>query len=131
MYTHYRTRKQTGSRYAAVLVALVLLICVSAGLGQDIAPASVSKGELEKNSDFRTETIKIDGGAELITIFAKQSNFSAASGLSTSEMPLVSILKDTLGDDRAENDRLRFVWMLTYTRPSFWQRTAAFVPFLY
>jgi len=46
-------------------------------------------------------------------------------------MPLVSVLRDTLGDDKPENDRLRLVWMLTYTRPTFSQRMASIVPFLY
>ncbi|HEX8685478.1 MAG TPA: hypothetical protein VF654_03225, partial [Pyrinomonadaceae bacterium] len=47
------------------------------------------------------------------------------------EVPLVSILRDTLGDADPENDRLRYVWMLTYTRPSALQRVASAVPFLY
>ena len=53
-----------------------------------------------------------------------------ANGKDT-ELPLVSILRDTLGDTVPENDRLRYVWMLTFTRPSFGQKLAASVPFLY
>lgn len=44
---------------------------------------------------------------------------------------MVSILRDTLGDLNSENDRLRYVWPLTYTRPSFTQRLSGAVPFLY
>jgi hypothetical protein len=43
----------------------------------------------------------------------------------------VSILRDTLGDINSENDRLRFVWPLTYTRPTVKQRLAAAIPFFY
>lgn len=32
---------------------------------------------------------------------------------------------------KKENDRLRHVWLLTYTEPSFMQKASAFVPFLY
>ncbi|HVG39607.1 MAG TPA: hypothetical protein VM870_09970 [Pyrinomonadaceae bacterium] len=49
----------------------------------------------------------------------------------TVETPLVSVLRDTLGDDVPENDRLRYVWMLTYTRPTLKQQAAASVPFFY
>ena len=81
--------------------------------------------EPRSDSDFRIETIHVAGGAELITIFADRGDVKAE------EMPLVSILRDTLGDELRENDRLRYVWMLTYTQPSFWQKATAFVPFLY
>jgi hypothetical protein len=46
-------------------------------------------------------------------------------------VPLVSILRDTLGDNNAENNRLRYVWPLTYTRPTTKQRLAAAIPFFY
>jgi hypothetical protein len=41
------------------------------------------------------------------------------------------VLRDTLGDDSVENDRLRYVWMLTYTQPSLAKRLAAATPFFY
>jgi hypothetical protein len=46
-------------------------------------------------------------------------------------VPLVSVLRDTLGDLNSENDRLRYLWPLTYTRPSLKQRLAGTIPFLY
>lgn len=81
-----------------------------------------------QTDDFRVETVPVAGGAEIITIFARHSNTAAGE---SSEMPLVSVLRDTLGDSRKENDRLRSLWMLTYTDPSFMQKASAFVPFLY
>lgn len=74
---------------------------------------------------FRIERIPIDGGAELLTIFGR------LDGASTPEAPLISVVRDTLGDSEAENDRLRYVWMLTYAKPSWRQRVAAAIPFFY
>ncbi|HJP91032.1 MAG TPA: hypothetical protein VJ875_03700, partial [Pyrinomonadaceae bacterium] len=75
------------------------------------------------------ERIQVPGGAELITVHAK------LAGLESNEndkwIPLVSILRDTLGDDNPENNRLRYVWPLTYTRPTIKQRLAAAIPFFY
>ncbi|HEX5705916.1 MAG TPA: hypothetical protein VFX96_01370 [Pyrinomonadaceae bacterium] len=96
---------------------------------------------------FRLETIPVGGGAELLTIFGRLDGLpredapaganESATGASqkvagaNEEVPLVSILRDTLGDDNPENDRLRYVWMMSYTRPSALQRVASVVPFLY
>ena len=78
---------------------------------------------------LRLERIEVPGGAELITVHAK------LSGLESTEndkwIPLVSILRDTLGDNNPENNRLRYVWPLTYTRPTIKQRLAASIPFFY
>ncbi|MGI8468891.1 MAG: hypothetical protein ACR2N3_10600 [Pyrinomonadaceae bacterium] len=80
--------------------------------------------------DFRVEKFPVAGGAEIVTIFAKIQRLVEGKNL-TDEVPLVSVLRDTLGDDSAENDRLRQVWILTYTKPDFAQKFAAAVPFLY
>lgn len=46
-------------------------------------------------------------------------------------MPLFAVLRDTLSDDNSANDRLRQVWIFTYSSPSIAQRIAAGVPFFY
>jgi hypothetical protein len=78
---------------------------------------------------FRVEKLDVKGGAELITIFVKLNTDSPNNN--QQEVPLVSVLRDTLGDKIPENDRLRYVWMLTYTKPTFGQKLAAAIPFLY
>ena len=80
---------------------------------------------------FRVEKIPVQGGSELITIFAKKPYHDGPMQGPIVDIPLVSVLRDTLGDENPENDRLRYVWMLTYTRPTFTQKLSAFVPFLY
>jgi len=73
--------------------------------------------------------MEIPNGAELITIHARLEGLDQTT--SDKWVPLVSILRDNLGDSNYENDRLRYVWPLTYTRPTFKQRLAAAVPFFY
>jgi hypothetical protein len=82
-------------------------------------------------TDFRIEKVRVDGGADLLTIIARPHKAGNSADNSASEMPLVSILRDTLGDNNPENDQLRYVWMLTYANPSLGQKAAALVPFLY
>ncbi|MFN7993679.1 MAG: hypothetical protein U0Q18_08770 [Bryobacteraceae bacterium] len=69
----------------------------------------------------------VPGGAELITYFAQPP---AASGPSE-PIPLLSVLKDTLGESRPDHDRLRQVWVYSSAHPSVWQRLASGVPFYY
>jgi hypothetical protein len=79
---------------------------------------------------FRIETLPVGRDAELLTVFGSLDGLKP-EGAQDSDVPLVSVLRDTLGDRDAENDRLRYVWMLTYTRPGALQRVASAVPFLY
>lgn len=78
---------------------------------------------------LRLERVEVPGGAELITVHAKLAGIESAEN--DKWIPLVSILRDTLGDNNAENNRLRYVWPLTYTRPTMKQRLAAAIPFFY
>ena len=73
--------------------------------------------------------MEVSGGAELLTVQARLTGVDPDKD--DNWVPLVSILRDTLGDTNGENDRLRYVWPLTYTRPTLRQRFAAAIPFLY
>ena len=90
---------------------------------QSPTPATNSATEL-----FRLERTPVDGGAELITIHGKLDGIANAEN---NWVPLVTVLRDTLGDYSNENDRLRYVWPLTYTRPTLRQRVSGAVPFFY
>jgi hypothetical protein len=81
-------------------------------------------------SPFRIETIPVGRDAQLLTVFGKLDGLQEGAAR-PEEVPLVSILRDTLGDADPENDRLRHVWMLTYTRPTALQRVASAIPFVY
>ena len=81
---------------------------------------------------FRVQTRSIPGGAELLTIFGELPDASPDSAnAGTDAVPLVSILRDTLGDTDPDNDRLRYVWAHTSTQPTLLQRGAALIPFFY
>lgn len=69
------------------------------------------------------------GGAELVTVFARLND--RAAGSQNLDVPLLAVLRDSLGDDDPDNDRLRSVWILTSTRPTAWQRAASALSFGY
>ena len=118
-----------------VFVLLVSFLTPTTVLAQDTSsqhqPQQDSARPTPSSSDeiFRLERVPVDGGAELVTIHAR------LDGIETSKhsnwVPLVTVLRDTLGDTTPENDQLRYVWPLTYTRPTMRQRLSGAVPFLY
>src|SRR5665213_1471901 len=74
--------------------------------------------------DFRVERQPVPHGAELLTVFGSLPDHAG-------DVPLVSVLRDTLGDNDPNNDRLRSIWVLTSARPTILQHAAAFIPFCY
>src|SRR5829696_5494881 len=126
----FQTRRHWHLRASLVLAFLLVI----SPLTPTITRANVHSSEetdpaLALSQILRLERIEVPGGAELITVHAK------LAGLESTEndnwVPLVSILRDTLGDNIAENNRLRYVWPLTYTRPTTKQKLAAAIPFFY
>jgi hypothetical protein len=115
--------------FCSLLLAFVLFFPSGATLvmAQSAAADHPTK---ETDSDFfRLETTAVPGGAELITIHARWEGLEPSSA--PNWVPMVSVLRDTLGDADPENDRLRYVWPLSYTHPTLWQRLTSAVPFLY
>ncbi len=118
------------ARVLIFILVLSLLTPVSL-FAQDAQPQNQQPTQTgADNSElFRLERVPVAGGAELITIHARLDGIQGVEA--DNWVPLVSVLRDTLGDVSPENDRLRYVWPLTYTRPSLRQRFSAAVPFLY
>ena len=99
-----------------------------------LGQTSIGQGEVASDSSpapslFRLERVPVTGGAELITIHARMEGLKSEADQKW--VPLVTVLRDTLGDLDPENDRLRYLWPLTYTRPTIKQRVAGAIPFLY
>ena len=115
--------------YALLLVFSPLLPTISWAQGPNLRDTEENDPATALSQILRLERFEVPGGAELITVQAK------LAGLESTEndnwVPLVSILRDTLGDNLSENNRLRYVWPLTYTRPTTKQRLAAAIPFFY
>ena len=82
------------------------------------------------NPQFRLERLQIANGAELLTIFGRLDGLRTTDA-ARPEVPLISVVRDTLADTDTANDRLRYVWMLTYARPNLMKRFASAIPFLY
>jgi hypothetical protein len=139
-------RKAGGAlRFACVVSILVFASLVS--MAQEAVPVSTfewpfgpnavsetkkSDSPAKEDKKFRVEKTSVAGGSELITIFANVNGFNASeSEEPLGELPLVSFLRDTLGDDIPENDRLRYFWLLSRGDPSFARKAAASVPFLF
>jgi hypothetical protein len=118
------------------LLAFALLLALSPALHIRLAAQIIERApssSLPANQPdqlFRLERTPVASGAELLTIFGRLDGLPREK-TQLGEVPLVSILRDTLGDNDPENDCLRYVWMLTYARPTFLQRLASGVPFLY
>ena len=68
------------------------------------------------------------GTAQLLTLFCRSCERINGSD---KNVPLLSVLRDTLGDDDQRNDRVSYVWLLTYAKPSIHQRMLSAVPFFY
>lgn len=121
------TNNKLWQKKIVVSLLLALLLTLAPVFPGVKAQEATSADQLDQI--LRLERVEIKGGAELLTVHGRLSGLE--SGQNEAWVPLVSILRDTLGDDLVENDRLRYVWPLTYTRPTFKQRLAAAVPFLY
>lgn len=117
---------------ANLFLSFLLLIsplCQTISWCQTPATQSIAQEKTSRLSEIlRLEIVPVVGGSELITVHAKLDGLQSQSD---AWVPMVSILRDTLGDISSENDRLRYVWPLTYTRPTVKQRLAAAIPFLY
>src|SRR5215213_1660708 len=115
--------------FAFLLVVSPLLPTISRAQGPNHREPEETDPATALSQILRLERVEVPGGAELITVHAKLSGLESTDD--DNWVPLVSILRDTLGDDIPENNRLRYVWPLTYTRPTTRQRLAAAIPFFY
>src|ERR1041384_517832 len=115
--------------FAFLLVVSPLLHTISTAQGPNSPESKETDPVVALSQILRLERVEVPGGAELITVHARLAGIESTEN--DKWVPLVSILRDTLGDNNAENNRLRYVWPLTYTRPTVKQRLAAAIPFFY
>lgn len=94
------------------LITTLLCICIFAITG------------FAQETPFHINRQRINDKTDLLTIFGKLDS-------PKEDLPLVSVLMETLGDDDPLNDRPRYVWSLTYSSPDVMQRLAAAIPFFY
>ncbi len=106
-----------------VLYLSVCLSTVSSAVGLPSGGAAVAE-----RSFYFWQTTSVARTAELISLFCRGCDTSLAE---ETDVPLVSILRDTLGDNDPENDRIMALWVLTYVPPTVFKRALSAVPFFY
>lgn len=90
------------------------------------AVAAMAAGSQLPEPQLTLESRPVGAGAELLTVYGSVPEKSGPASV-----PLMAVLRDTLGDKNPDNDRLRYVWVLNSTRPTLLQRGAASIPFFY
>jgi len=108
--------------------ALFLIITASPSFAWR-APNPVIIPAGTQSPGLRVETTTIANGGELVVFFEKLNAQTQIGG--NSEIPLLAVLRDGMGDGDPATDRLRQVWVFTYASPSPAQRIAAGIPFFY
>lgn len=118
-------------RATGLFFAFCLVLQASKMPGGAIAPYS-------SHAPYFWSSTAVGDSAQLLTLLChgcstlpENQGFAAQTGGTGSNVPLLSVLLDNLGDSTIENDRITAVWLLSYIRPSIPQRLLAAVPFFY
>src|ERR1700733_15304687 len=114
---------RAGRSVSSIILASIIL---SSGSTRAAEPIEVVTAPTKPS--LRAETVPLESGAQLITFLERLPETRAGANGRT-ELPLLAILKDTLDDSDPSNDKIRQVWVFTYSRPSIWQRIAGGIPF--
>jgi len=122
------------SRVRSLSVVSFLLVLTAAGASAaDIPQIPVFTAPVRTEipeSRYQWRVLPTANGAEVLTLFG-QFDSPGGSKTESQTVPLIAVLRDTLGDDDPRTDKLRYVWLLTYSRPSFAKRFLSAVPFFY
>ncbi len=100
-------------------------VCGAADVPQQRPQTTRADGKSQ--STYYWQAKSIDGTAQLLTLFCRDCGM----GPTNENVPLGSILRDTLGDEDPQNDRITYVWLLSCTHLNFGQRLLSAVPFFY
>ena len=83
---------------------------------------------LNPSSPYYWKTTPVGDSAQLLTLFCRAWGVFKDT---EEDVPVVSVLRDTLGDQSGENDHVTYVWLLTYAYPRMGQRVLSAIPFFY
>jgi hypothetical protein len=124
--------KYTPSRcrdYRRIAIALILAAVCSANTFAEEVFIKVPEVLPTDSAYVRFEVVPVDDGAELLTLFF--TTHPESDRYEDDEVPLISVLRDTLGSSDPDVHRLRYLWVHTYAPPGLKQRLAAATPFAY
>jgi hypothetical protein len=107
---------------------IVLLVCH--GFWQSFSETTSASAQRNNGqfSSYYWTSESVAGTAQFLTLFCRSCGLSNDGGR---DVPLVSVLRDTLGDDHTENDRVTYIWLLTCARPRMEQQILSAIPFFY
>jgi hypothetical protein len=101
------------------------LACVAADVPTErLQTATVRESN---QSRYYWQATPVDGTAQLLTLFCR----ACRAGQTSENVPLVSVLRDTLGESNPESSRVTYVWLLSYARLNAGRRLLSAVPFFY
>ena len=103
----------------------VLIFSARTQAGDVRVPPQTTNRDENSQSAYYWKNEPVDKGAQLLTLFCRSCEPS------TRNVPLISVLRDTLGDPIPENDRVTDVWLLTYSRPGAGKQVLSAIPFFY
>jgi hypothetical protein len=106
------------------VLRFVLQIATAVTLSAAASDGVPSPEPITVSPVIRVDHTPVAGGGEITTYLGKLTD-------SGDPVPLVSVLRDTMGDADPANDQFRYVWAYGYKRPTLWQRFSATIPFLY
>jgi hypothetical protein len=114
------------------LIHKLILLSISGamiGLAADAPSVRLQTAIVGENSrsTYYWQAKSVDGTAQLLTLFCR----SCRAGQTDQDVPLIAVLRDTVGDSNPENDRVTYVWLLSYARLNVGQRLLSAVPFFY
>jgi hypothetical protein len=95
---------------------------------QGFEPGDRTPVAINQSSSYSWKTTPVGDSAQLLTLVCRAC---AVSNDTEEDVPLVSVLRDTLGDQSGENDRVTYVWLLTCAHPRMEQRILSAIPFFY
>jgi hypothetical protein len=105
-------------KWVGILTILFAFVASSfLGAAQDSVPAH-----------YYWKSAPAGNSAQLVTLFCRSCEDAGDSGR---DIPLVAVLRDTLGGVNSEGDRITYIWLLTYSAPTWEKRMLSAVPFFY
>lgn len=116
----------------AVFRSWTLILCMGAGLCRAADVPSQRLGLLPASESIHPsyywQVSPVGNTAQLLTLFCSGC---LPSAVAPGDVPLLAVLRDTLGDSYPDNDRVTDVWLLTYSRTNIGQKALSAVPFFY
>ena len=115
-------------------ILIWLLIATIGGAFRGASAATLSNAQVKLKVSaanplpaYYWGTTAVGNSALLFTLFCRTCETSVRAA----DIPLLSVMRDSLGDQSTGNDRLTSVWLLSYSPYNFGQRMLSAVPFFY